>query len=127
LYTSQRWLDRGPATSLFPCHVENKTVCVSTTDGILKTVFMLASGIVEWPGRSYDVNEAEATVINYGCGPLRRSESMKKARKKKFDRATEARRAARKSGAAPASTRVIEDKRKRPPKHKKKWLEKEVL
>lgn len=51
---------------------------------------------------------------------------MKKARKKKFDRGTEARRAARKSGVAPASTRVIEDKRKRPPKHKKEWLEREV-
>jgi hypothetical protein len=52
---------------------------------------------------------------------------MKKVRKKKFDRGTEARRAARKSGAAPASTRIIEDKRKRPPKHKKKWLEREVV
>jgi hypothetical protein len=52
---------------------------------------------------------------------------MKKVRKKKFDRATEARRSARKSGVAPASTRVIEDKRKRPPKHKKEWLEKEAL
>jgi hypothetical protein len=52
---------------------------------------------------------------------------MKKTPKKKFDRGTEARRAARKSGVAPASTRVIEDKRKRPPKHKKEWLEREVL
>jgi len=48
---------------------------------------------------------------------------MKKKRKKKFDRATEARRAARNSGVAPANTRVIEDKRKRPPKHKQNWLE----
>ena len=48
---------------------------------------------------------------------------MKKRRKKKFNRATEARRAARNSGVAPASTRVIEDKRKRPPKHKQNWLE----
>ncbi|HEY8716322.1 MAG TPA: hypothetical protein VIM00_13150 [Candidatus Acidoferrum sp.] len=48
---------------------------------------------------------------------------MKKRRKKKFDRGTEARRAARNSGVAPASTRVIEDKRKRPPKHKKKLVE----
>jgi hypothetical protein len=47
---------------------------------------------------------------------------MKKKRKKKFDRATEARRAARKSGIAPAGTRVIEDKRKRRPKHKKDLL-----
>jgi len=55
------------------------------------------------------------------------SEQMKKTPKKKFDRGTKARRAARKSGAVPASTRVIEDKRKRPPKHKKKWLDREVL
>jgi hypothetical protein len=52
---------------------------------------------------------------------------MKKARKKEFDRGTEARRAARNSGVAPANTRVIEDKRKRPPKHKKKWLDREVV
>ncbi|MDQ1409590.1 MAG: hypothetical protein QOJ41_1325 [Acidobacteriaceae bacterium] len=47
--------------------------------------------------------------------------------KKKFNKGTEARRLARKSGIAPAHTRVIEDKRKRPPKHKKKWLVKEVV
>jgi hypothetical protein len=52
---------------------------------------------------------------------------MKKIAHKKFDRGREARRAARNSGVAPASTRVIENKRKRPPKHKKKWLEREVV
>jgi hypothetical protein len=52
---------------------------------------------------------------------------MKKVGSKKFDRGREARRAARKSGVVPASTRVIEDKRKRPPKHKKTWLEKEAV
>jgi hypothetical protein len=52
---------------------------------------------------------------------------MRKTRKKKFEKGTEARRVARKSGIIPANTRVIEDKRKRPPKHKKKWLEKEVV
>ena len=52
---------------------------------------------------------------------------MRKTGKKKFDTGAEARRAARKSGIATANTRVIEDKRKRPPKHKKKWLEKEVV
>jgi hypothetical protein len=52
---------------------------------------------------------------------------MRKTGKKKFEKGTEARRAARKSGIAPANTRVIEDQRKRPPKHKKKWLEKEVV
>jgi hypothetical protein len=38
--------------------------------------------------------------------------------KKQLDKGTEARRVARKSGLAPAVTRVIPDKRKRPPKHK---------
>ena len=46
-----------------------------------------------------------------------------KKRKKVLDKGTEARRAARKSGLAPAATRVIPDKRKRPPKHKKHLLE----
>ncbi len=52
---------------------------------------------------------------------------MRKARKKKFDKGKEARRAARQSGVAPSGTKVIEDKRKRPPKHRKKWLEEPVL
>lgn len=47
----------------------------------------------------------------------------KKKRRKGLDKGTEARRAARKSGIAPAVTRVIQDKRKRPPKHKKNWIE----
>jgi hypothetical protein len=46
-------------------------------------------------------------------------------RKKLLDRGKEARRAARQSGIAPAVTRVIANKRKRPPKHKKQWLERE--
>jgi hypothetical protein len=52
---------------------------------------------------------------------------MRKTAKRKFEKGTEARRAARKSGIAPANTRVIEDKRKRAPKHKKEWFEKEVV
>jgi len=50
---------------------------------------------------------------------------MKRRKRKTLDVGTEARRAARKSGIAPAATRVIQDKRKRPPKHKKSWLESE--
>jgi len=46
-----------------------------------------------------------------------------KKRKQILDKGTEARRVARKSGIAPAATRVIPDKRKRSPKHKKQWLE----
>jgi hypothetical protein len=49
-----------------------------------------------------------------------------KKRKTGLDKGTEARRAARNSGIAPAVTRVIPDKRKRPPKHKNKLLETET-
>jgi hypothetical protein len=41
-----------------------------------------------------------------------------KRRKKKLNKAVEARRAARKSGLAPSATRVIPDQRKKPIKHK---------
>jgi len=51
---------------------------------------------------------------------------MKKRKKKVIDVGKEARRVARNSGAAPAVTRVIPDKRKRAPKHKKQWLENEL-
>jgi hypothetical protein len=50
---------------------------------------------------------------------------MKRRKKKTLDAGKEARRAARKSGLSPGVTRVIENKRKRAPKHKKKWLEEE--
>jgi hypothetical protein len=45
-----------------------------------------------------------------------------KRRKRNLDKGTEARRVARKSGLAPAATRVIPDKRTLPPKHKKDLL-----
>jgi hypothetical protein len=48
---------------------------------------------------------------------------MKIQKKKVLEKGTEARRAARNSGLAPASTRVIPNKRKCPPKHKKELLE----
>jgi hypothetical protein len=51
---------------------------------------------------------------------------MKRRKKKVIDAGKEARRAARKSGIAPAATRVIPDKRKRPPKHKTEWLKGEL-
>ncbi|MGA2418531.1 MAG: hypothetical protein ABSG69_00490 [Candidatus Acidiferrum sp.] len=47
---------------------------------------------------------------------------MQKRKNKGIDPAKEARRRARKSGVPPAATRVIADKRTRPPKHKKKDL-----
>jgi hypothetical protein len=49
-----------------------------------------------------------------------------KKRKRVLDKGTEARRAARNSGIAPAVTRVIPDKRKRPAKHKKQLIETEA-
>ncbi len=49
-----------------------------------------------------------------------------KKRKRILDKGTEARRAARNSGIAPAVTRVIPDKRKRPPRHKRLLLEVEA-
>jgi hypothetical protein len=52
--------------------------------------------------------------------------TMKRRKKKVLDVGVEARRAARNSGIAPAATRVIADKRKRPAKHQKKWLEREA-
>jgi hypothetical protein len=54
------------------------------------------------------------------------SSRMKRRRKKTIDKGTEARRAARNSGIAPAVTRVIPYKRKRPPKHKNELLETEL-
>jgi hypothetical protein len=51
------------------------------------------------------------------------SRSRKKRKRRSLDKGTEARRAARQSGLRPANTRVIEDKRKREPKHKSRWLE----
>jgi hypothetical protein len=48
---------------------------------------------------------------------------VKKHKKKRFEAGKEARRRARASGLAPAATRVIPDKRKRPPKHKSDLLE----
>jgi hypothetical protein len=52
--------------------------------------------------------------------------SIVKKRKKKIDVGKEARRIARNSGIAPSATRVIPDKRKQPPKHRKQWLETEL-
>jgi hypothetical protein len=48
---------------------------------------------------------------------------VKKRKKQRFEAGKEARRRARASGIAPASTRVIPDKRKRPAKHKKDMVE----
>lgn len=51
---------------------------------------------------------------------------MKKRKKRTLDPGAEARRAARRSGISPAATKIVGDKRKRPAKHKKQWLEREL-
>ncbi len=51
---------------------------------------------------------------------------MKKRRKKTLEAGREARRLARRAAAKPGATRVIENKRKRPEKHKKSWVEQEL-
>jgi hypothetical protein len=48
----------------------------------------------------------------------RRRIEMVKRKKDRLEKGTEARRRARKSGLAPAGTRVIPDKRRKPEKHK---------
>ena len=56
--------------------------------------------------------------------PMPRKRSQKKSHKKKtFSAATEVRRQARELQGAPPPTRVIPDKRSKPPKHRKELLE----
>ena len=52
--------------------------------------------------------------------------NMKKRKKKVLDIGQVARRKARESGLAPAVTRVIADKRKQPPKHKRLLLDEDL-
>jgi len=47
---------------------------------------------------------------------------MTQERKKRLDKGAEARRLARKLAPAPATTRVVPDKRKKPLKHKKQLV-----
>jgi hypothetical protein len=50
----------------------------------------------------------------------------RKRKKSKFEKGTEARRVARESAGTPPAARVIPDRRRRPPKHKKSLLDFEV-
>jgi hypothetical protein len=69
-------------------------------------------------------------IVDHATSGMReiiwRAGVVKKRKKKRFEAGKEARRRARASGLAPASTRVIPDKRKRPPKHRKDWIEAET-
>jgi hypothetical protein len=47
-------------------------------------------------------------------------------KRKKLDKGSEARRLARKAAAKPGATRVVEDRRKKPEKHKKSSAERLV-
>jgi hypothetical protein len=44
-------------------------------------------------------------------------------KKSRLDKGKEARRLARNVAAKPGSTRVVQDRRKKPQKHKGKWME----
>jgi len=54
---------------------------------------------------------------------LQKKAEMANRKKKRLDKGIEARRRARRSGLAPANTRVIPDKRKKPAKHKPNLLQ----
>jgi hypothetical protein len=65
---------------------------------------------------------ARIFAAGVGCTKTVQGKTMKK-KKKKLEKGKEARRRARATGLAPAGTRTIEDKRKKPEKHKGRWLE----
>lgn len=50
----------------------------------------------------------------------------RKRKKPKFEKGTEARRIAREHVGAPPAEKIIPDRRKKPPKHKKALLEEEL-
>lgn len=68
--------------------------------------------------------QARAVWVKILCE--NRSPVARRKSPKKFRADIEARRRARESGAKPAATRVIENKRRKPAKHTKKWLESEL-
>jgi len=51
----------------------------------------------------------------------------KKKSRRKYSAAKEARRRARELAGQPPAQRVLRDKRRKPPKHKKQWIEQELL
>jgi len=51
----------------------------------------------------------------------------RRKKKRKFEKGTEARRMARETVGAPPAARVIPDRRTKPPKHKKRLLDEELL
>ncbi|MGH9730714.1 MAG: hypothetical protein ACRD4A_03365 [Candidatus Acidiferrales bacterium] len=51
----------------------------------------------------------------------------RRKKKRKFEKGSEARRMARETVGTPPAARVIPDRRTRPPKHKKRLLDEELL
>ena len=71
-----------------------------------------------------DAQLADVSLVPIAVG-CKDGGGMNRMRKKKnrLDKGKEARRLARSAAAAPAATKVVPDKRKKPEKHKKKWRE----
>jgi hypothetical protein len=68
------------------------------------------------------VESTEAQVMDAAAACTAKGSEMKRKRKNKLEKGTEARRRARASGLLPPVTQVVEDKRRKPSKHKKDWL-----
>jgi len=52
---------------------------------------------------------------------------MARKKRREFRAGVEARRRARQAAGLPPAEKIVPDKRKKPPRHRKKWLEAEVL
>ena len=72
--------------------------------------------------RGAQLADVSLVPIAVGCKDGGGINRMRK-KKNRLDKGKEARRLARSAAAAPAATKVVPDKRKKPEKHKKKWRE----
>jgi len=72
--------------------------------------------------RGAQLADESLVPIAVGCKDGGGMNGMRK-KKNRLDKGKEARRLARSTAAAPAATKVVPDKRKKPEKHKKKWRE----
>ena len=72
--------------------------------------------------RGAQLADESLVPIAVGCKDGGGMNGMRK-KKKRLDKGKEARRLARSTAAAPAATKVVPDKRKKPEKHRKKWRE----
>jgi hypothetical protein len=70
------------------------------------------------------VVEAPYLLVYHRC--TERIKMLKQRIRKKVDRAKEARRRARETVGAPPAERVIPDKRRKPPRHKKHLIEEDL-